>query len=262
MILYQKEFLSNNIEKKILKDSQKDFKPITAYTLVNGTVDGYFYKKLNVPKIKQRYNGNYINLLIEYYEKLKKYVNCNKIVGIIQNDDDIYEISRLIKKDKILCDNNNVTYDEIKKIFINSLQGIQKLEHSKDSTLGIDSAIWNYTKDGIFFDYDPPKINRKDSSLFITSGDMDYERRVLYRNFNYIGMRTNTLGTIFLGNENWNFNIINLPNNYVDELINIMLSSIEEKNIINNLKEQIYGMSDMDEFDKHPINIIRKELKK
>ena len=84
----------------------------------------------------------------------------------------------------------------------------------------------------------------------------------MYRNFDYIGMRTNTLGTIFLGNENWNFNITNLPNNYVDELINIMLSSIEEKKIINNLEEQIYGMSDMDEFDKHPINIIRKELKK
>ncbi len=262
MILYQKDSLPSNIEKNILEDSKKDFKPITAYTLVNGIVDGYFYKKLNVPKINERYNGNYISLLIEYYEKLKKYVNCNKMIGIIQNNGDIYEISRLINNDKILCDNNNVTYDEIKKIFINSLQGIQKLEHSMDYTLGIDSAIWNYTKDGIFFDYDPPKINRKNSSLFITSGDIDYKRRVLYRNFDYIGMRTNTLGTIFLGNENWNFNITNLPNNYVDELINIMLSSIEEKKIINNLEEQIYGMSDMDEFDKHPINIIRKELKK
>ncbi len=262
MILYQKEYLPHDIEKKILEDSKKDFVPITAYTLVNGVIDGYFYKKLNTPKISQRYNGNYINLLIEYYEKLKTYLKCNEIVGIIKDDKDIYEINRLIDNDNLLCDNNDVTYEEIKRIFICVLQGIQSLEYSNDVTLGIDSAIWNYTKNGIFFDYDPPKILRKDSSLFITPNDLDYEKRVLYRNFNYIGMRMNTLGTIILGNKNWNFNIKDLPNNYVDELLKIMLASIEEKKSIEILENQIYGMFDVDDFDKHPVNIIRKELRK
>lgn len=262
MILYQKEYLPNDIEEKILEDSKKEFNPITAYTLVNGAVDGYFYKKLNTPKINQRYSGNYINLLIEYYEKLKTYLKCNEIVGIIKNGNDIYEINRLIDNNCLLCDNNDVTYEEIKIMLICALQGIKNLESSEDGTLGIDSAIWNYTKDGTFFDYDPPKILRKDSSLFITPNDLDYRKRVLYRNFDYIGMRMNTLGTIILGNKNWNFNIRDLPNNYVEELLEITLSSVEDKKISEILKNQIYGMHDMDDFDKHPINIIRKELKK
>lgn len=259
MILYRTEQLPDGIEKRIIEDSKKSFNSITAYTLVNGVVDGFFYKKINMPKVKERYDGDYVQLLIEYYEKLKKLVECNKMVELFSEDDSVYEISHLLDNKKILCDNNNVTFSEIKNIFYKALEGIQKMEYNGDRTLGIDSAIWNYTKEGLFFDYDPPKILRGES-LFITP-DEDYRKRVLYRNFNYNGMRANTLGTIILGHNNWNFNITNLPPNYVEELISIFLESLKEEDKEKYIKE-IYGEKDVKTFQKHPINIIRKELRK
>lgn len=260
MILYQKEKLPDKIEQHIIEDSKKDFTPITAYTLVNGCVDGYFYKKINMSKVKERYDGNYVELLIGYYEKLNKIIKCNELLGIFAKNEEIFEISRLIDNKQILCDNNDITYDEMKELFILVLQGIQRLEATGDKTLGIDSAIWNYTKNGIFFDYDPPKILKGDS-LFITP-DEDYRKRVLYRNFNYNGMRANTLGTIILGNENWNFNITDLPENYAYELIDIFLNSLIRTEDVERFKKEIFGNDDVKTFEKHPINIIRKELRK
>ena len=55
MILYEEEKLPLEIEDKILIDSRKDFKPITSYTSVNGYIDDYFYKKLNMVIIRSRY---------------------------------------------------------------------------------------------------------------------------------------------------------------------------------------------------------------
>ncbi len=260
MIIYKKCTLPNNLEKHIIEDSNKEFKIITSYTLVNGCVDGYFYKKITMPKVRQRYDGNYVKLLLEYYQLLSKIIKCNELVEIFEYNGDVYEVSNLINSKDILCDNNNVTYEEIKKMLAMALEGIEKLEYDGDKTLGIDSAIWNYAKDGTFFDYDPPKLLRGES-LFITSND-DYRKRVLYRNFNYNGMRANTLGTVFLGNENWNFNITHLSNNYVMELIDIFFSFLTKKEDIERFKNDIFGSNDINEFNKHPINIIRKQLRK
>lgn len=260
MILYKNGKLPTNIESKIINDSQKEFDVITAYTLVNGNVDGYFYKKINMPKARARYDGNYVKLLIEYYEKLKKIIKCNKIIEIFFDGEDVYEISELIDNRQILCDNNDISFDEVKKMFCIVLEGISNMEYYNDKTVGIDSAIWNYTKTGLFFDYDPPKILRGES-LFITPDD-DYKRRVLYRNFDYNGMRANTLGTIILGNQNWNFNITDLPKNYVNDLITIFMNSITDNEVKKIFEEQIFGDKDVIDFDKHPINIVRKELRK
>lgn len=213
-----------------------------------------------MPKVRQRYNGDYVKLLIEYYKRLSKIIKCNKMVEIFEFERDVYEVSKLIDNKKILCDNNDITYEEIKRLFVMALDGIERLEWDGDKTLGVDSAIWNYTKDGMFFDYDPPKILRGES-LFITP-DEDYRKRVLYRNFDYNGMRANTLGTVFLGNENWNFNITNLPLNYAEEMVAIFLSSLTKKEDVEKFKRDIFGNKDVDDFDKHPINIIRKELRK
>lgn len=261
MIIYQSEDIPETLENRILKDSMKQFNSITAYTLVNGFVDGYFYKKINMAKANDRYKGNYAELLLEYYMRLKEFIRCNKLIALIQVKKDLYEVSRIIELNKILCDNNDVTYEEIKSMFQDSLNGIKRLENSGDITLGIDSAIWNYSKDGIFFDYDPPKILRGDS-LFITENDDDYRKRVLYRNFNYIGMRMNTLGTIILGNKNWNFNIVDLPYNYVEELLDILFVSISDTKIVQKLKDDIFGSKYASEFEKHPIDIVRKELRR
>lgn len=261
MIIHEFKKIPKGLQKEILKDSKKDFNSITAYTLVNGCIGDYFYKKINMPKVKERYSGDYVKLLIKYYERIKKYINCNELYAICNIDNDIYEIAKRLPEKRILCDNRDITYDEIKNIFLVALNGIQKLEKGQEFDLGIDSAIWNYTKDGVFFDYDPPKILEGDS-LFITKNDEDYKKRVLYRNFNYLGMRTNTLGTIFLGNENWNFNIDHLTSKNVIELIDIMLESINNKQQKEMLLKQIYGDVEVNEFDKHPVNILRKELRK
>ena len=260
MILYQSQNLPDDMEERIIADSKKAFTPITAYTLVNGSINGYFYKKINMPKVKERFRGNYVAFLLEYYEKIKKYIKCNKIVAIFERDGNVYEVSDLIDNNSILCDNNNVSYEEIRNLFRYVLFGINELEKSGDVTLGIDSAIWNYTKDGLFFDYDPPKILKGDS-LFITP-DEDYRQRVLYRNFSYTGMKANTLGTIILGNKNWNFNITDLPDDYLEELLEIMFLSFHDENELKKIRQEIYGEHDNNAFDKHPVNIIRRELKK
>lgn len=260
MILYKSEKLPEKLEEKIIEDSKKEFKPITSYTLVNGSIDGYFYKKINMPKVRNRYNGDYVHLLIEYYLKLSKLIPCNKLIEIFSDGDDVYEISNLIDNNTILCDNNNISFTEMKELFCKVLDGINRMEYDGDKTLGIDSAIWNYTKSGTFFDYDPPKILREDS-LFITPDD-DYKKRVLYRNFNYNGMKANALGTIFLGNSNWNFNITELSKFYVNDLITIFLESIENIEIREQFRNQIFGDEDVKTFQKHPINIVRKELRK
>lgn len=261
MIIHEFKKIPKGLEKQILKDSIKEFNPITAYTLVNGCIDDYFYKKINISKVNERYSGDYVKLLVKYYNRIKKYIECNELYAICNIENEIYEISKRIPEETILCDNRSVTYDEIKFIFQNALFGIQRLEAGQEFDLGIDSAIWNYTKKSVFFDYDPPKILEGDS-LFITKNDEDYKKRVLYRNFNYLGMRTNALGTIFLGNENWNFNIENFTKKNVVELIDIMIESISDENEKNMLLGQIYGDFDITDFDKHPINILRKELKK
>lgn len=260
MIIYRLCNLPEGIENHIIEDSKRDFKIITSYTLVNGCVDGYFYKKINMSKVRERYNGNYVELLIEYYKKLCKIIKCNEMIEVFDYKDDVYEVLKQIDSKRILCDNNDITFEEIKKLLIIALEGIERLERNGDVTLGIDSAIWNYTKDGIFFDYDPPKILRGES-LFITPNE-DYRKRVLYRNFNYNGMRANTLGTVFLGNENWNFNITSLPLGYAEELIDIFLNSLSKNEDVEKYKQYIFGEKDIQDFDKHPINIIRKELRK
>ena len=260
MILYKDGTLPDGIEARIIDDSKKEFNPITAYTLVNGKVDGYFYKKINMDKVRSRYNGNYAQLLIEYYLKIRKLVLSNKIMEIFSNDGDVYEIANYINPEKILCDNNDIKFDEMKRLFAKALEGINRMEYQGDRTLGIDSSIWNYTKDGLFFDYDPPKILRG-NSLFITP-DEDYKKRVLYRNFDYIGMKANTLGTVILGNINWNFNITELPDTYAYDLVAIFLESIENKEDRERLRNEIFGDQDVKTFTMHPINIVRKELKK
>jgi len=84
----------------------------------------------------------------------------------------------------------------------------------------------------------------------------------LYRNFNYNGMRTNALATILLGNNGNNFKITNYSKDYVYELINILLLSINNSDDLKKLESELFGLDDLNDFNKHPINIIRKELKK
>ena len=93
MIIYQSEDLPETLENSILKDSVKQFNSITAYTLVNGFVDGYFYKKINMDKANGRYKGDYAELLLEYYMKLKELIRCNKLIALLQVKNDLYEVS-------------------------------------------------------------------------------------------------------------------------------------------------------------------------
>lgn len=75
-------------------------------------------------------------------------------------------------------------------------------------------------------------------------------------------MRTNSLATIILGNSAWNFKIKDIPHNYLEELIDIMLQSIENKDKANAVRNLIYDENEINDFNNHPIKIIRKELRK
>lgn len=261
MIIYENEKLPLGIEEKIIKDSHKEFTPITSYTSINGCIDEYFYKKLNMDKIRNRYKGDYASLLIKYYELLNKYVQCNKLYGIISNGNDLFEITKRIDEENILCDNRSILFKEMKWIFEKALEGIRNLECSNEKKLGIDSSIWNYSKEGLLFDFDPPKI-MNENSLFTVPGDLDQKKRVIYRCFNYIGMRMNCLATIIIGNGAWNFKIIDLPDNYLQELLEIMLQSIRDDYQLNMIKNELYSEEFNNDFNNHPINIIKKELRK
>lgn len=244
---------------KILKDSDKKFDSKTSFTLVNGIVDQYFYKKLNMNKINSVYNGDYIDLVINYYNKIKKYVNFNEMVGIIKNNDDIITISNKISDEKFLANGNSFKFAEIRNLYLKILNYINILENTGQNELGLETAIWNFTIDGIFFDYDPPRLNIN-NSLFTRKGDDDHFNRTFYRNFDYEGMRTNLLATLFIGNGT-NYNISDLHSDYHSLLIFDLLDSIEDKRSKMELENKLFNMCDYS-FNKHPISIIKKELLK
>lgn len=76
--------------------------------------------------------------------------------------------------DKILIDINvYVRYNDISK-----------------EKIRFETAIWNFTIDGVVFDLDPPKILKNDiDSSFTRKDDTDHKKRTLYRSFDEIGMK-------------------------------------------------------------------------
>ena len=237
----------------------------TSNCIAKGSLNNIFFKKLNLTKICELYNGDYLSLFDEYYTILNKIINTNRIFGIIQNEQGIFEFSELLDEIKLLDNGNSFEWIEILNLFDKILTDINdcvRYNNVSEEKIGLETAIWNFTIDGILFDLDPPKIlkNSIDTS-FTRKGDIDHEKRTLYRSFDEIGMKFNLLVTLILGEKHNSFIVKNQPNNYIEILIKRIIRSstnnLTKKEIIDNLAN---GISEKENFIGHPIEIVRREI--
>lgn len=65
----------------------------TSNCIAKGKLNNIFFKKLNLTKIKKLYNSDYLSLFNEYYTILNKIIKTNRIFGIVQNEEGIFEFS-------------------------------------------------------------------------------------------------------------------------------------------------------------------------
>lgn len=251
--------------------SQSNNKPkvMTSNTISSGIIkDRIFYKKLNTEKIKNLYKGNYIELWENNYEILSKILPLNQVYGIIETEDEsIYEFSEAIEEDKFLSGGAKQTWSQFEDLYIKILNYINTIiEYQKESKkiIGIETAIWNFTIDGKLFDLDPPRLlQEQEDSSFTKKHDINQAKRTIYRNFTEIGMKTNLLATTIIGMRDGNFSIPNLPNNWLDILIQDLIESIPNINKRNKMIKVLNGEKSFNpNFTKHPIDIILKEKQK
>lgn len=237
----------------------------TSNCIEKGHFNNIFYKKLNQTKIYELYKGDYLSLFNEYYTTINQIIKTNKILGIIQNEKGIFEFSELLDEKKFLDDGNTFDWIEILNLFDKILFYINaciRYNCIRKEKIGFETAIWNFTIDGILFDLDPPKIlkNSIDTS-FTRKDDVNHIKRTLYRSFDEIGMKFNLLVTLILGEKHNSFIIKNQPNNYIEILIDRIIkstaSNLIRKQIIESL---INGIKEKENFIGHPIEIVRREI--
>ena len=201
----------------------------TSNCQTKGEVNDVFFKKLNTTKIKKLYSGDYLSLFNEYYNLLQGKVKTNKIIALLYKDNDIFEFSQLIAKEKFLDNANIFQWDDISNLFDIILLEINAcVNYNKSSKimLGIETAIWNFTIDGILFDLDPPKILKKtEDTSFTRKEDINHIKRTIYRSFDETGMKINLLVTLILGEKHNSFIIKNKPDNYLIILLKKILDS-------------------------------------
>ncbi len=237
----------------------------TSNCIARGYFNNIFFKKLNFPKICELYKGDYLSLFNEYYTIINQIMKTNKILGIIQNEEGIFEFSELLDETKFLDSGNSFEWIEILSLFdkilfdINACIRYNVLSKEK---IGFETAIWNFTIDGILFDLDPPKILKNSMDIsFTRKDDFDHKQRTLYRSFDEIGMKFNLLVTLILGEKHNSFVVKNQPNNYIEILIEKIMqsatSTLIKKQMIENL---INGIAKEENFIGHPIEIIRREI--
>lgn len=237
----------------------------TSNCLIKGSSNEVFIKKLNITKINSLFKGDYLLLFDEYYNVIRNLVKTNNILGIISYDGNIYEFSKLLDKNKFLDDGNTFEWQKILELFDKILFEINnciRYNYNKTEKIGFETAIWNFTIDGILFELDPPKIlkNKEDTS-FTRKEDINHIKRTIYRSFDEIGMKTNLLVTLILGEKHNSFIIKNKPENYIEILIDRIIKSFTNNTVcekfIINLRN---GISKTDNFIDHPIEILRREI--
>ena len=238
----------------------------TSNCLLKANIENIFIKKLNVSKIKHLYKGDYLNLFSEYYRKIRKIVNTNLIIGLLEYNGEMYEFSNLLRNERLLDNSNSFEWEDIKILFCRVLEYINNCciyNRETNEQIGFETAIWNFTIDGILFDLDPPKILRKtEDSSFTRKEDESHIKRTIYRSFDEIGMKLNLLVTLLLGEKHNSFIIKNKPDNYIDELIEIIKDSfIEEEKYKYFVDKLQYGLSKEETFIDHPIELLRRECK-
>ncbi len=258
-------YSNEELEKIITFDNYTDNGYPTSNCIAKGYLNDIFFKKLNLAKIYELYKGDYLLLFNEYYKIINQLIKTNKILGIIQNKEGIFEFSKLLDETKFLDNGNSFEWIEILSLFDKILLDINACVRYNDineEKIGFETAIWNFTIDGVLFDLDPPKILKigTDTS-FTRKDDYNHKKRTLYRSFDEIGMKFNLLVTLILGEKHNSFIVKNQPNNYIEVLIKKIIksatSNLIRKQILQNL---INGIEQKENFIGHPIEIVRREI--
>lgn len=254
-----------DIIKSAINNTNDSPKVKTSNTISNGFIgDKFFYKMLNSEKIRMLFKGNYISLWKENYEALNKLIPLNRIYGIIElKDGRIYEFSQRIDEDKFLSGGTIHKWNRLEELYQNILNYINRLiqyQSINNNLIGVETAIWNFTIDGKLFDLDPPRLlRRNENSSFTRKDDINQSKRTIYRNFTEIGMKTNLLATIIIGLQDGNFSIPDLPENWINILINHLTHSINDEKKRKVLEMILNGnLAFKADFTKHPIDIILK----
>ena len=237
----------------------------TSNCLVKGSTNDVFFKKLNVDKIKKLFKGDYLILFDEYNRTIIKLVKTKDIFGIISDEMNIYEFSRLLDKNKFLDDGNMFEWQDILMLFDKILFEINncvRYNYNRSEKIGFETAIWNFTIDGILFDLDPPKILKiTEDTSFTRKEDINHVKRTIYRSFDEIGMKTNLLVTVILGEKHNSFIVKNQPDNYIEILINRIIKSFTNETVCKKFIESLReGVSERESFIDHPIEILRREI--
>lgn len=238
----------------------------TSNCLIKGEKNGIFCKELNLNKISKLYYGDYLLLFKKYYIILKQILPVNNILGLAFINNSLYEFSENIDKIKFLDEGNNFEFWQIRKLFNKILYYINNVLAFKEKSgidISFETAIWNFTIDGLLFDLDPPKLLLKhEDSTFTRKEDENHKKRTIYRSFNEIGMKTNLLVTFILGMKHNSFIVKDLPSNYLGILIDDIIISINNIKVKQKfLKDLTFGISKDEKFLGHPIEIIREEKK-
>ena len=242
-----------------------------AYKKVLYAEKEYFLKKFSREKLTSVYQGDYIEKVTKYYRKLKEHLELINIYAILITDDKyIIEIDEYIQQDLLMENGIEFTLETICEFSNTIVKYIDEIcnayEYRDNTRIGIDSAMWNFTKEAKFIDLNPPRIYSDEISeveLFVRPNDIDHYRRTLYRNFTREGMKLNFLATIILSQESGRIKVF--PEKiWIAEVLKIVLDSItlyDEYRAIE-LKEIFTGKNlFVSNFTKHPIDIICEKTK-
>ena len=264
-VIFEENAMEQELLDKLLECTSNNDGYTTSNCLLKASIGNLFIKKLNVIKIKHLYKGDYLDLFRDYYTKIRKLIDTNHVLGLIEKDGEIYEFSKLLKKESLLDDANSFEWKDIKNLFCRVLENINNCVRYNIETnekIGFETAIWNFTIDGTLFDLDPPKILKKtEDSSFTRKEDENHIKRTIYRSFDETGMKLNLLVTLLLGEKHNSFIIKNKPDNYINELIEeIMKSFINKEECIRLFDRLQEGLSEKETFIDHPIELLRREL--
>lgn len=265
-VIFDKNITEEELLDKLSDCTKNNNGYATSNCLMKACSENIFIKKLNASKIKNLYKGDYLNLFSEYYRKIRKVVNTNFIIGLIENNGEIYEFSKLLENERLLDGTNSFEWEDIKILFCKVLEYINNCcRYNKETNeqIGFETAIWNFTIDGILFDLDPPKLLRKsEDSSFTRKDDESHIKRTIYRSFDEIGMKLNLLTTLLLGEKHNSFIVKNKPDDYIEELIKkIKESIISEKKSKYFLNKFQVGLKKEETFIDHPIELLRRECR-
>lgn len=231
-----------------------------SFTLESGENGEFYVKKLNFDKINNLYSKDYKQLWANYYNTLSKIMPVNKSYGIVETDSrEYFEISKKIDSSTIMNNGNSFEWKSFFNLFQKTLQYTTNLEDYCNKTgqqIGFDSSIWNFTINGLYFDLNPPRMEYS-GALFARNNDFAHQNRTIFRNYNSLGIKTNTLATTILG-MNKNFFIKDIPKNWLDVLCEELKSTIKKDSEREYFDSYLNGEDCVNFlFNKHPLEIIR-----